>query len=110
MSFSSTSNRTTYRCTFTLPCKLATDISYVARRLGLSQSALLSTLLAEPIADISKLVAVLPIDQTSEPVVSSVVQRLRGASVDILKARIHEALEAARTLDPGLDFGQHPEG
>lgn len=94
----------TYRCTFTLPQTLATDIAVIAKRLSMSQSALLSLLLEVPIADIAKLVAMLPPDVSSPDDQPVVIQRLRGASIEMLRSRIGEAVEHARVLDPGLKF------
>jgi len=71
-----------YRCTFSLPQQLAKDISFIAKRMSMSQSALLAMLLDEPIKAMAKLFAILPADD-SLPV---------------------DALATAQKLEPGLDL------
>jgi hypothetical protein len=92
-----------YRCTFSLPQQLAKDISFIAKRLKLSQSALLALLLEEPIGQLAKLAAVVPAD-SSAPVAADTVRRLRGDGVDVLRAAVTQALAAAKDLDPGFEL------
>ena len=75
----------TYRATFSLPCDLATAISRVAKRMGISQSALLATVLTEPLADLESLLQLVPEDPTPDQVL-----RLRGDSVAIIRQRMAE--------------------
>lgn len=82
-----------YRCTFTLPVPLATGIARIAKRIGISQSALLAQLLEEPIADLVALVQSIPEDPTPGDVL-----RARGQSVDLIEQRVHEVLAAAAQL------------
>jgi hypothetical protein len=92
-----------YRCTFSLPQQLAKDISFIAKRMSMSQSALLAMLLDEPIKAMAKLFAILPVDP-SQPVEADVTRRLRGESVDLLRSAVADALATAEKLEPGLDL------
>lgn len=90
-----------YRCTFSLPQDLATNITLIAKRLRMSQSALLAMLLDEPIAALAKLSAIIP-TKFDKPVSADTVRRLRGESVNQLRAAVSDALAMAEELDPGL--------
>lgn len=79
--------RRTYRCTYTLPVEMAHNISRIAKRLGVSQSALLATVMEEPIANLATLVDEIPPRPTGED-----VKRLRGKSVELIKGIVDEAL------------------
>jgi len=74
-----------YRATFTLSAPTATGISYIAKRMGITQSALLNQLLAQPIADLKALLETIPPTPDHESVL-----RMRGASVDVINRRITE--------------------
>jgi hypothetical protein len=92
----------TYRCSFTLPQALAVDISTIAKALRMSQSALLTLLLTEPIEAIAKLVSLLPPGQLSGPVPDDVVRRLRGESIGVLRRAVSDAVQGAKDIDPGF--------
>lgn len=79
--------RRTYRCTFSLPTEMAQNISRIAKRMGISQSALLATLMEEPIANLAELVDDIPPKPTGAD-----VKRLRGKSVDLIKRTVDDAL------------------
>lgn len=79
--------RRTYRCTYSLPVEMAHNISRIAKRMGISQSALLATVMQEPIAQLASLVDEIPPQPTGED-----VKRLRGKSIDLIKSRVDEAL------------------
>lgn len=68
----------------------------------MSQSALLSLLLAEPIESLAKLVSLMPIGSLSSSVPTDVVRRLRGESTDLLRDAIDKALAQAKEIDPGF--------
>lgn len=92
----------TYRCTFSLPREMATSVNRIAKRFRMSQSALLTLLLEEPLEAIDRLSAMLPVpdaDGTTR-MHPDQVRRLRGASGDELRKAIQSALEAAETIDP----------
>lgn len=78
--------RGSYRASFSLPVSLAVGINRVAKRLGVSQSAFVTELLSEAVADIERLLNLLPPSPTSDDVL-----RLRGASASVIRARIREA-------------------
>lgn len=80
-----------YRATFTLPAPLATDISRLAKRLGVSQSSLLTELLTDPIAAMCDVVDGIPqVGVTSEH-----IHRARGKSAALIKRAVAEALALA---------------
>lgn len=78
--------QSTYRASFSLPVSLAVGINRVSKRLGVSQSAFVTELLSEVVADIERLLDSLPPSPTSED-----VRRLRGASASIIRSRVREA-------------------
>lgn len=92
-----TSPEPNYRCTFSLPRGLATDISQLAKSLRVSQSALLANLLTEPIAQLRVLADVLPRAPASK-VGPDVVRRLRGDSAALVNRAISDAVELAESL------------
>jgi hypothetical protein len=90
----------THRATFSIPHQLAADLATVSRRVRVSQSALLTLLLEEPIGMLAKLVALLPADEAELDEAGA--QRLRGTTQVFLRARIAQMLDEAQKLDPGL--------
>jgi hypothetical protein len=98
------------RCSFTLPKDLAGMLDRVAKRLGMSQSALVALLLGEPIADIDKLLSLIPADIAPE----QAARRMRGASADLLRDRVADMMDRARQsgldLAIDLDAGKAPPG
>lgn len=64
------------------------DLSYLADRLRVSRSALLSTLVGPPLHDLRGLMAQVPPEPTAED-----VRRLRGKSVDLIAREMHAYLE-----------------
>jgi len=91
-----------YRATFTLPAELAVGIATVAKRLGVSQSALLAEVLSEPMADLVRLVELMP--PPGEAATPETMRRLRGASVELIRQRVQEAQGEASQIetDPKL--------
>ena len=71
------------RVTLSLPTELADDLSYVHRRVGVSKSAFVSSLLSEGVHDLRKLLESLPDDPTPCDLV-----RFRGESVALAESRI----------------------
>lgn len=92
-----------YRATFTLPAGMAVTLSQLAKRLRMSQSALLVLLLEEPLETLERLAALvpdkLPLD-ASPADASAQVRRLRGASADAIRTVVRDALSVADQLDP----------
>lgn len=77
----------TRRCTYTVPTGLALNIAAVAKRMNVSQSALIAIVLEEPLAQLAQLVADVPPQPTGED-----VKRLRGKSAALIRGVIDEAL------------------
>lgn len=77
-----------YRASFSFPAPLAKDLNYAAKRLGVSQSALLIELLAQPISYMADLMRALP---EFEPASPDQVKRARGESIAVIRERIAEA-------------------
>jgi hypothetical protein len=92
-----------FRCTFSLPQQIAKDISYIAKRLHVSQSALLALLLDEPITQLAKLASLIPADPAAD-VAPDTARRLRGQGIDAIRDAVGKALAAAKNLDPGFDL------
>jgi hypothetical protein len=80
-------------CSFTLPHHVAVQIADVAKWLGISQSALLTELLEQPIGDMRKLIATVP---NLKAATDEQVLRARGVSADIISERVREALRVVR--------------
>lgn len=83
------------RMTITLPAELAGDIARVAGRFGITRSALLVQLLMEPMAELGKLVDMVPPTPSAGD-----VKRFRGASIELIERVVGEAQEVADALDP----------
>lgn len=79
--------KNTWACSFSLPRDLAGNISVIAKRLGISQSALLAELMSQPIADLRRLVDQIPAHPSQGDVL-----RLRGASIEVVQQRVREAM------------------
>lgn len=71
------------RTSFTLPPQLLADLAYISARVGVSRSALLADLSAEPIADLRRLLEAVPPSPTPADVL-----RLRGESEALVNARL----------------------
>jgi hypothetical protein len=89
-----------WRCSFTLPRDQAEVLSNVAKRVGCTQSFLLSVLLEESLPT----VAVGVVDLDIQP---GVARRAGGPFDDSMRTSISSALESGRRLlaeQPGLDL------
>jgi hypothetical protein len=82
------------RLSFSLPKSLARDLTYMAKRMGVSRSALVGQLLAE----VPSLAAVMRLLPESGATADDVV-RARGASVALVNQRVAEF----RGLIAGID-------
>lgn len=80
-----------YRATFSLPASLAKDINRLAKRLGVSQSSMLSELLKEPIASMLDILDELPTQAATD----GDVKRAKGKSVAYIEAIVAEAASLA---------------
>ena len=83
------------KISITIPVQMREDLEYIASKMGVSKSALLTSLSAEPLSDLAKLISSVPENPTQEQVL-----RLRGASVDLIEQR----MDSLRKLDNDL-FG-----
>lgn len=76
-----------YRATFSLPAKLAQDINRLAKRMGVSQSALLTELLSDPIDAMCDVIDQLPtVGATPDD-----VKRAKGKSLALIKDVVQQA-------------------
>lgn len=71
------------RTSFTLPPQMLKDLAYISDRIGVSRSALLANLSAEPIADLRRLLESIPASPTPADVL-----RLRGESEALVMSRL----------------------
>ena len=71
------------RTSFTLPPQMLKDLAYISDRVGVSRSALLANLSAEPIADLRRLLESIPPSPTPSDVL-----RLRGESEALVMSRL----------------------
>lgn len=78
------------RVTMSLPGQLAVDLAAIARRLNITTSALVAQLLVEPVADLRKLIELVPED--AESLSAEQTRRLRGASADLIAQRVADAI------------------
>lgn len=76
-----------------IPEAVVCDLDYISKRMGITRSALLSNLIAEPSKDLRCLMETLPNNPTPEDVLRS-----RGASVDLISKRLEEYSVAADDL------------
>lgn len=74
---------TVRRISLSVPIRLAEDLDYVHKRIGVSKSALVSEMLGGGLSDIRGLLEDLPDSPTPDDVV-----RFRGASVEKAHARV----------------------
>jgi hypothetical protein len=79
------------RCSFTLPPDQAQMLSHVAKRVGASQSAVLSILLQETLPWLST-----GLPEDADPALGA--RRLRGASVEAVRGLIQSGLSAGRKV------------
>lgn len=73
------------RVSYTLPPQMVKDLAYLSGRIGVSRSALLADLSAEPLADLRALVEQIPANPTPADIV-----RLRGRSEEVVQRRLAE--------------------
>lgn len=78
------------RCSVSLPSDLVDDLDYISKRLRMSRSALLSSILAEGLPSLVQLVTVLPEDLTKVTDVDA--RRFRGETADILSKQVADII------------------
>tara|TARA_R100000664_G_C2740771_1_gene129303 strand:+ start:1236 stop:1493 length:258 start_codon:yes stop_codon:yes gene_type:complete len=74
---------TVKRITLSIPLDLAEDLDYLHKRVGVSKSAFVSSLLGEVCGDLRDLLESLPDEPSPDDIV-----RFRGASVELAQNRI----------------------
>lgn len=84
-----------YRATFSFPAPLATDIARLAKRLGVSQSSLLTELLTEPIAAMLDVIDTIP----QVGVTPDHIKRARGKSAALIRDVVQQAQAVVTQLD-----------
>jgi hypothetical protein len=77
---------TVKRITLSFPVELVRDLDYVHRRMGVSRSAFVASILAEGVRDLRVLLGSLPDQPTPDDVV-----RFRGKSIALVDQRIDDA-------------------
>lgn len=88
------------RVTVSLPADVAADLRTVSRRLGVSTSALVATLLRGSLAEMAKLLALSP--PSGRKATAAERRRLRGASIMLIKSVVSQAVDAAADVDEKL--------
>jgi len=78
------------RVSLTIPDDILANLLYVSKRMGISRSSLVSSVLEGSVAHMKDMLELIPEDATS--LSGSEVKRMRGLSVDIIKDQI-QALE-----------------
>lgn len=86
------------RCSFTLPPEMKADLAHISSRLGVSQSSLLSTLVAEPLRDVRQVLDAIPPSPTPDDFL-----RARGVSQDLITARLRGYREGVKDLFDDCD-------
>jgi len=88
----------TKRTSFTLPPAFVADLDFLARRLGVSRSAVLAEVAADPVHDLAELIAKVPENPTAADIL-----RARGESVQVINQRIDNLRGMATDLFSDLD-------
>lgn len=77
---------TVKRITLSFPVDLVRDLDYVHRRLGVSRSAFVASIVSDGVRDLRELLETLPPNPTPDDVV-----RFRGNSIALVDQRIDDA-------------------
>lgn len=88
------------RVTVSLPVEVAKDLCVVSKRLGVSSSVLVAALLGDGLAEMAKLLAFAP--PRGRGATAAERRRFRGASIDLIKQVVSEAVEAAAGVNEKL--------
>jgi hypothetical protein len=84
-----------YRATFSLPAELARNINRLAKRMGVSQSALLTELLTEPIDAMCGVIDEIP----TAGATPDDVKRAKGKSIALIRDVVQQAQALTTELD-----------
>lgn len=85
------------RVTYSLPPQIAEDISYVARRMGVSQSSFVAEMFEKPVGDMREMMLLVPENTATMSAVEA--KRLRGTSINIVADRVADAVRALGDRD-----------
>lgn len=75
------------RLSLSVPPEVASDLNFVHRRLNISKSALVTTLLQDGLRDFRMLLESLPPDPSTDDMI-----RFRGASAEVIETRVSSLL------------------
>ena len=90
---------------FSLPVETADQIARLAARMGVSQSAMLAELLAEPIAAMASIIDLVP--QVSPT--AQAVKRAKGRSLEVIRDLVAQATAFLETNEePAADASRTP--
>lgn len=76
-----------------IPDTVVEDLDYISKRMGITRSALLSNLIAEPTYDLRTLMETVPENPTPQD-----IMRSRGASASLIKKRLDDFSSIADDL------------
>lgn len=88
------------RVSFTVPADVADEIAYIAKRVGVSRSALVTDVLRETIDTVGPMIRSVPESPTDVDVV-----RFRGESERVVTERLEHARRLKDDLFSGLSHG-----
>lgn len=89
------------RVTLSLPPELVHNLTYIAERMKVSRSALVSELMVEPIGDLYRLTKAIPEDLHTAD--KDTVKRARGDSLALIEARMDSLQRTANDLFSSSD-------
>lgn len=87
------------RASFTLPPEVVAQLNNVSRRLGATNSSIVSEVLSEVLGPLSSLLDAIP-EGSIAPGDSDAVMRFRGASGDVIRDRLNTLRDVMAQLDP----------
>ncbi len=94
----SSKNASFRRCSFSVPKQVSDDLTYVSGLMGVSQSALLSELIAEPVASMAYMLRSTMGQDLTKP---DVARRLRGESISYVQTAVSEFMHQLSDAEGG---------
>lgn len=85
---------TTHKISLSLSADLVHDLDVLSARLGVSRSAIISSVLAGPLRAARETVEMVPVN----PAPADQVVRMRGESVEVVQARLASLLRVSNDL------------
>lgn len=86
------------RCSFSVPKQVADDLAYVSGLMGVSQSALLSELISDPVAGMADMLRTTVGQDLAKP---DVARRLRGESINYVQNAVSEFMHQLSDAEGG---------